>query len=318
MYILFGILFAICLIFFVIHFYRRRHIIKKICCMEFCEKLTLLDELAYPFGFTYLPSQDIITSTKDAWQKKFGYRSLYDKSASNFNMVFDCEPVYFEYDNKTWLIEFWKGQYGINIGGEVGIYKADRIIHPSQYDTTLFHGVSENEMFPITMKLNYKGQPLFSIHETHWWLTGFRMGNYCQPNDLTMNVTLTFENEEMRECFIKSMKRLGYSSHDLYICDMDVTFTFSSPRTYQPRVAKRISCRISQWENRILCRLFLFVTRPFVCTMDRILFLYFFLPSAFRHLLLCKRNRRQKCRKRYFKRCCKKQYKNYCCKTKYN
>ena len=42
--------------------------------------------------------------------------------APRFQMVFDALPVYFDYQKKTWLIEFWKGQYGINTGAEIGIY----------------------------------------------------------------------------------------------------------------------------------------------------------------------------------------------------
>ena len=31
--------------------------------------------------------------------------------------VFMCLPVYFDYGGKTWLMEFWKGGYGITAGG---------------------------------------------------------------------------------------------------------------------------------------------------------------------------------------------------------
>lgn len=294
MYILIGILFAICIFFFIIHFHRRTCIIRKICCMDSCEKLHLLNDLAEPFGFYFIPSQDIMTSRLDAWQKEFGYCSLYDKSASHFNMVFDCEPVYFNYDNRTWMIEFWKGQYGINIGGEIGIYQADVILSPDQYDRTLFHAVSENELLPISMNMNFKGSPLFSVCQPHWWLTGFRMGSYCEPEDLVMDISITFLNEDMLQCFVKSLQRLGYHKCELCICDFTVSFSFSIPHSKQPRLIHCWYSRFSQWKNRIFCKLFRFITRPFLCTMDRILYLYFFLPTAFRHTLCLKRNHKQK------------------------
>lgn len=294
MYILIGILFAICIFFFMIHFHRRKCIIRKICCMDSCEKLHLLNDLSEPFGFCFIPAEDIMTSRLDAWQKEFGYCSLYDKSASHFNMVFDCEPVYFNYDNRTWMIEFWKGQYGINIGGEIGIYQADVILSPDQYDRTLFHAVSENELLPISMDMNFKGSPLFSVCQPHWWLTGFRMGCYCEPEDLVMDISITFPNEDMLQCFVKSLQRLGYHKCELYICDLTVSFSFSIPHSKQPRLIHCWHSRFSQWKNRIFCKLFRFITRPFLCTMDRILYLYFFLPTAFRHTLCLKRNRKQK------------------------
>jgi hypothetical protein len=297
MYILIGILFVICIISYVIHFYRRKHIIRKICQMDVCDKLCLFHRLSDPFGFCFLPSPDIMTSTLDAWQKAFGYCSLYDRSASRFNMVFDCEPVYFNYDNRTWLIEFWKGQYGINIGGEIGIYQADCVLSPDQYDSTLFHNISKNELFPISMTLYYKGARLFSISRNHWWLTGFRMGTYCEPEDLVMDIAITFPNDQMLQCFAESLKHMGYHPCALCICDMTISFPFSSPHSRQPRSYQCLKVKYSQWKNRLFCKLYLCITKPFDCTIDRLLYLYFFLPVSFRHMLLFKKNRRQRHKK---------------------
>ena len=315
MYLLIGILFAICILFFIINIFRRKCIIRKIRCMDSCEKLYLLNDLAAPFGFSYVPEQDIMTSRLDAWQKDFGYCGLFDKSASRFNMVFDCEPVYFDYDNHTWMIEFWKGQYGINIGGEIGIYKADSILSPMQYDRTLFHGVTDDELLPVSMELNYKGQPLF-ICRNHWWLTGFSMGNYCQPEDLAMDVSITFPEEDMLNCFVNSMIRMGYQKCEMCICNLTVSFSFSIPHAWQPRLAHCCRVRFSQCQNRIFCKLYQFITRPFTCTMDRILYLYYFLPVAFRRLLCFKRSRRQKFHKKRRCRSCKKHNSKPCRKDR--
>lgn len=298
MYILIGILFAICILFFIIKFFRKKYVIRKICHMGFCDKLNLFNDLAKPFGFCYLPGPDTITSRRDAWQKNFGYRRLFDQSASRFNMIFDCEPIYFDYDGHTWMIELWKGQYGINIGSEIGIYKADSILRPQQYDRALFHCISDDEMLPLWMELNFKGRQLFSVNFTHWWLTGFCIGSYCEPEDLSMDVAITFPNEDMLECFLESLERLGYTQCDLCVCELTVSFNFSIPHTKQPRQNHRCRIRFSQWKNRIFCKLYQFITRPFTCTMEKILYLYFFLPAAFRHIICFKRNRRQK-----FKKC---------------
>lgn len=311
MYILIAILLAICFLFFTINFFRRKRIIRKIRCMNLYDKLNLLNDLAEPFGFSYISCEDIMTSTLDAWQKNFGYQFLYDKSAFRFNMVFDCEPVYFDYNDHTWMIEFWKGQYGINIGGEIGIYKADKILSPKQYDNTLFHGVSDDELLQISMILNYKGTQLFSVCENHWWLTGFRMGSYCQPEDLVMDISITFPNLNMLQCFVGSLICLGYNECELSICQLTVSFTFSNPHTYQPRLAHRLPVRFSSWQNKIFCKLYNSISKPFTYTVDKILYLYFFLPIAFRRLLIFKRNRRQKPNKKHCKKICKKCRKIY-------
>ncbi len=288
MYLFSGLLFLVCVVFFIINHHRKKRILKKLCCMDSCGKMQLLDKLAEPFGFSYLCQDDILTSRQDAWQRQFGYCSLFDRSASRFHMVFDCEPVYFFYDDRTWLIEFWKGQYGINTGAEIGIYQADAHVSPEHCSDTLFHSISDSELLPLSMELSVHGKRLFRVDEAHWWLTGFCMGRYSRPKDLVLNCSLTFPNPCMMERFLSGMLRAGYKSCDLTVCNLTVSFCFSSPRTRQPR-----RCRLRVWwvslQNRLFCRIYRIITRPCDCTLDRILYLYYYLPAAFRRMLRLKR-----------------------------
>lgn len=298
MYFFIGILFALCVLFFIINYWRRKRIICKICRMDTCQKICLLNELAAPFGFAYLPAQDIITSRTDAWQRSFGYRSLFDKTASRFNMVFDCEPICFNYRNRTWMLELWKGQYGINVGGEIGIYRADTILSPDEFENAVFHSVPDSQMLPFCMELCLRGERLFSVRHLHWWLTGFWMGHYCEPEDLVMKVSVTCLDCEMMSRLVESLLNMGYNEYELAICDLTVSFSFTSPHSKQPRSDCRHITRFSRWQNRLFCRLYLWITRPFTCTLDKILYLYYFLPFAFRHMLRFRRSRKQKCRRR--------------------
>ena len=153
MYLLFGLFLLLCILFLLLNFWKRRRIICKICAMDSCEKACLLDEILEPFGFCYLVDQDAVTSRVDAWQREFGYCSLFDKSAVHFQMVFDCEPIYFCHDGRTWMIEFWKGQYGITAGAEIGVYRTEGILAPEQYEHALFQSVSDEDLFPMSMEL---------------------------------------------------------------------------------------------------------------------------------------------------------------------
>lgn len=294
MYLLFGIFLFICILFVCLGFYRKRCIIHKICQMDACRKVCLLDEILEPFGFCYEAKQDVIMTKVDAWQRMFGYRTLFDRTASCFGMVFECEPIYFYYKDCTYRIELWKGQYGINTGGEVGIYRAEGRLKPEQFDTALFDSVSDGEMLTIGMTLCHKGQRLFSAAQFHWWLGGFCMGRYCEPENLTMRVSITFMNSNMLACFVESLLNMGYQRGDIDICDLTVSFVFCRPHARQPRCLRCLRIRWQQWKNRLFCKIFLCVTRCFSCTLDRILYLYFFLPAAFRHMFLHRRNRRQK------------------------
>lgn len=300
MYLAAGILFILCLIFFIVNFYRRKKIICKLCCMDTCQKIRILNELAEPFGFIYLEREDIITARTDAWQHEFGYHSLFDRSAPRFHMIFDCEPIYFNYQGRTWMIELWKGQYGINTGGEIGIYHADTILTPEQFDSTLFSSASAEQMLPISMQLYLHGRQLFSWCYAHWWLTGFCMGMYCEPENLTLRVSITCRDCEMLTSLTESLLNSGYKECDLCICDLTISFTFSIPHCKQPCADQRFICWMSRWQNRLFCHIYLQITRPFTCTLDRLLYLYYFLPFAFRHMLLFRRNRRQKlCKKKH-------------------
>lgn len=304
---------------FVIYFTRRKHLIRSIRAMDSDEKIDRLQTLLYPFGFTYLKEPDLICSTLDAWQRDFGYRALFDHTALHFNMVFDCEPIYFDYDGKTWLIEFWKGQYGINLGCEVGIYHADTILKPSQRADASFQSAANSELLPIQIDLFYKQteplysenlslykqadrsslkRHLFSIWDLHWWLTGFRMGRYCEPQDLSMHISLTFPDYGMQQSFIGGLMEAGYHMYQIAISNLTLSLWFTMPKSEQPRKKQRFSAAFAQWRNRQLCRLYLAVTRPFTDTSDQLLYLYGMLPVSFRLLLRFRKSRTQNFRRR--------------------
>lgn len=323
MYIVSGSILIIGVLFLILFHCKKRQAARKICEMEDCQKLCLLDRLAEPFGFSYLPCPDIMTSRLDAWQRKFGYQALFDRSAPHFNMVIDCEPIYFDYADKTWLIEFWKGQYGLSAGAEIGVYTADSILSPSQYETAHFHSVPDREMLPLSMELYCKNQRMFSVSRIHWWLTGFCVGTYAAPEELRLRASLTFPSFAMLESFTKALLEKGYEKCDISIRNLSVSFSFISPHpsAYDSRFPhssstcgshlSRLSfaspsrlfprARLAKILNRLLCQIFRLITRPFTCTPDRLLYLYYFLPSAFRRTMYFHKNKyrkknRPKCR----------------------
>lgn len=346
--LLFAVLFC-CLIFCL----RRKRSIRKIRCMSSCQKTALLNEQLIKFGFVWLPSQEIISTTTDAWQRGFGYCALYDQTASLFNMVFDCEPVYFDYDGRTWLIELWKGQYGINTGGEIGIYRADRLVPPRETEQAHFESVPDSQMLPLTIELSRRigapggnacesvhtqnstscnsactaddapGRtacesvhtdndtscvpakraccrelaPVFSVDFLHWWLAGFRMGEFSRPRDLVMRASITFPDECMLSAFTNALLVLGYRAADFTVYGLTVFLTFDEPHSLQPSEIHPIRACIAQLENRLFCRLYRCITKPFTETPDQLLYLYYLLPPAFTHMLTFRRSRTQKRRK---------------------
>lgn len=307
MYLFFKIFLITVILCFLFAYCRRFCVIKKVCSMTRVEKYNLLNELARPLGYEYLPCQDIFLSTYDAWQRNFGYRRSFDCAAAYLNMVFDSEPVYFDYDGRTWLVELWKGQYGINTGAEIGIYRADGIVPPQHRSREHFHVASDGEIPVFSMHLaKYEppfGKELANISMPHWWLAAFRMGCFSSPEKLWMEVCINFPDRGMMLAFADALIKLGYDECSLQQDCSCICFSYQTPQTPPPcGLLTRIVRCVALCKNRFFCWLYRTVTRPFCSTFDRLLYLYFFLPLTFRccmRLRRCKRmpgtNKGQQC-----------------------
>lgn len=293
MYLFFGIFFLILLFFFCINHFRRKKIIKKICSMRMDEKCRILSDFIEPFGYSYLLPQDIFTSRIDAWQRKFGYCHFYDEAAYHFNMIFDCLPIYFNYQGRTWMIELWKGQYGINTGCEIGVYYADRILEDDELRHELFQCANNEDMLKLHFNLYQNNKTIAHLCKVHWWLTAFSMGCFSMPSNLTMYVSITLDNEDMTNAFVKGLIKAGYNQKEIRICCNTVSFTFGESAVCYG-LWKRLRRKAAQCVNRFWCRIYLFVTRPFCLSIDRLLYLYYYLPFAFRKILCIRKYKKMK------------------------
>ena len=283
-----GAFLLLAIIFIIIFHFKKKSIIRKVRELSVAEKTDILNELAKSIGYMYEPHQDLFIARHDAPQKLFGYKTLYDKSASYFNMVFDYMPIYFNYRSRTWLIQMWKGQYGINTGCELGIYHADKIIPEDEYSSTRFEAVTANEMLNISLKFNkhYKNNrysKLGAVQMKHWWLTMFKMGLYTKPADLFVNTSITFRDYRMMRSFLDSFK-VALPETSYKVSGLTVYFTFDKTgRKYS--LWKRIVRRTSLFFCHLYCKLFKHITRPFSRSGDRLLYLYYYLPFIFRRII---------------------------------
>jgi hypothetical protein len=210
-----------------------------------------LAKTVYAAGFMYDDRQNIIFSRMDALQRRLGYAYGYDELAPMANMIIDCEPIFFDYGGKSWMIEFWKGQYGLMTGCEIGVYTRspqssgpslsflDATVGRRPRDSNPLHSrffecASDADLLQMAFDLSKRGQKLFSRGpEKHWWLTGFKWGELSNPDDLSMDLTITFPNPEMMEAFKQALIGLGYGYSASGI--NSVRLVFGRPHTYQPR-----------------------------------------------------------------------------------
>lgn len=194
------------------------------------------DQLLGDAGYAYDPSQDIFYAKMDAWQRKYGYCRLYDEAAVAAGMIIDSEPVHFEYEGKRWLIEFWKGQYHLSTGCEIGVYYTEDndISIPDLFNGTFYNCADNANNLLMSFILYKNGKKLFRRMEKHWWLTGFKPGLFSEPWELTMRIRITFKDRGMCSSFLKAMKRIGYQDQDFLTNGITVEFMFDKPFTSQP------------------------------------------------------------------------------------
>ncbi|MBO5522372.1 MAG: DUF4474 domain-containing protein [Roseburia sp.] len=281
--IIFSLILLVCFAGLFYFLYRRRKSKRKVRSMLWEEKRRLLNELASPFGFAYLQEEDVFTGKIDAWQRKSGYEALFDKAAAHFHMIFDAFPVYFDYEGRTWLIEFWKGQYGINTGAEVGVYHADRIVPEEEREKEHFQAVDDGEMPLISYCLEKKKKRMYSMKWNHWWLASFRMGEFSHPKDLQLMTVLTFQNPQLAKRFYEGIQESGCGESKFrFACnEVHLRMDWSDRHGFFSRLYRSFI----QLQNKLCCLLYGLVTHPFHCTVDKLLFLYFLFPRCFRKML---------------------------------
>lgn len=216
-----------------------------------------LDLVIERAGYAYDPDQDIFYSIMNPWQRNVGYCRLYDELAAPLGMIMDCEPIFFDYDNRKWMISFWKGQYDLVTGGEIGVYTGGLRLHiPGFFNGTFYNAVKDNECLNMSYTLRKNGRKMFTREGKHWWLTGFKLGEFSEPSELTMDVSVTFKDGLMRDAFLTGFRKAGYKPNEYTVFGNTVSFVFGTPRTRQPFTRTKDTDKLIQAKNKLLCELY--------------------------------------------------------------
>lgn len=170
----------------------------------------------YDYGYYY-------ANDKASWQKNFGFARVYDYVAPYVGMEYDYIRVFFTYDEEDFMVQLWKGQYGVLYGGEVGIYNRDAAGKDSSpftfyaaasqkywptMDMAVYHQEKEGQR-PDQYKLLFR-RPV----DKYWWCTGFVMGTlrqYEPADELRIEVTITFRDAEMASLFANGIRDCGFT-----------------------------------------------------------------------------------------------------------
>lgn len=168
------------------------------------------------FGYLYDPKEQCFYTADDTWQRNFGYNTIYDNAASLVVIYIETSRIKFDYDNRNWMVQLWKGQYGwVLYGSEIGIYNKDASMPIEHYNCS-----NDEDMLQMEMTLYEKvyltddktvytwKQSLHRPYERQWWHTGFVLGNMIgrYDDDLKMFARLTMRDFAMRDAFVKGLK----------------------------------------------------------------------------------------------------------------
>lgn len=166
-------------------------------------------------GYIYNDDKD-----PECFQKNFGYNPLYDWGASLIDFSIETTKLDFNYDNKQYRIQLWKGQYISGsigtVGGEIGVYTRPKGSIGEHYNCA-----EEDDWLKMEMTVywdefdNGEYLPQFTRnYNDFWWATGFVDGQLKDRNDSnTLRVLgrITFETVEQAEAFDEAMSKKGFT-----------------------------------------------------------------------------------------------------------
>jgi hypothetical protein len=251
------------------------------------ERLDELNRDLSPFGFSYEPYEDVFYSLMNPWQRQLGYCRLYDEASAALSMIIDCEPIRFSYGGKRWLIEFWKGQYGMTSGGEVGIYYTDGpdLDIPGVFNGTFYFCVKDEDRINMAFVLRKNNNLLFTRTGYHWWLTGFKLGEFSHPHELAMDITLDLYDRQMANVFAEALRKAGYKDNEYGIQGRRVYVRFSKPHTPQPLTRTSFTDFIMQRNNESMCESYNRLTESYTDTLDKLEIVRNESPNMYKQLL---------------------------------
>jgi len=233
-------------------------------------------------GFAYCPKGDYFYSLKNCWQYDVGYCKFYDDNSIFLNMAIHCEPITFSYGGKRWLIEFWKGQYGITTGAEIGVYNTKKKdIKTNTFSGTYYEKINPNEFLPMSFILKRGKKTILKRKSTHWWLTGFKLGQYSKRSQLSMKIKIKFPNNMMRDSFITSLNKAGYGKSEYSVFNNTVKILYITPHSHQPLSQKSIQCAMVQQTNNNNCKIFKIATKKYKNTLDKLEYIKYSMPVIY-------------------------------------
>lgn len=186
------------------------------------------------------------TNDKEAWQYNFGFGKIYDFASPYLLLEYDYIRVFFTYAGKDWMLQMWKGQYGmIFYGGEIGIYNREHV-DDGMSEWTFFNCPAEEDWLDMEMTLWHQEidgtwtREFTREYDKYWWCTGFKNGHLRQEepaDELRLEGRITFKDAEMTNLVAEGLKECGFKVADskddigldeFYVDGNDISFVWQN------------------------------------------------------------------------------------------
>lgn len=174
-------------------------------------------------GFQFNKTGDYYYTNSDPWQRALGYNEAYDNGAAFVAIYIDTMRCKFRYDNKDWMIQFWKGQYGyVFVGHEIGVYYKPVDRTAEHYDC-----VSDEDSLYMSMNGLRNGEVLYTReYGRYWWCTGFvpgKLKKFSDRSELQIDARITMKDKDMLNAFVSSLMQNGMvKEQDFTVKGLDV------------------------------------------------------------------------------------------------
>ena len=161
------------------------------------------------------------TVNEGAWQTNFGFGRIYDLASPYILLEYDYVRVFFTYEGKDWMLQMWKGQYGlIFYGGEVGIYNREQSENGIS-EWAMYNCPGEDDWLSMEMTLWHEQldgtwvREFTREYDKYWWCTGFKNGTLRQQepaDELRLEGRITFKDAEMARIVADGLKECGFGA----------------------------------------------------------------------------------------------------------
>ena len=205
----------------------------------------LEDKQVLSYQYSYVDDY-YYTNDKDAWQYNFGFGKIYDFVSPYILLEYDYIRVFFTYENKDWMLQMWKGQYGLVFyGGEIGIYNkehSDKGVNA----WTFFNCPAEEDWLNMEMTLWHEdingnwNREFTREYDKYWWCTGFKNGHLRQEepaDELRLTGRITLKDAEMTQLVADGLVECGFAQANskgamgidsIYVDGNDIHFSWQN------------------------------------------------------------------------------------------